>query len=367
MNKLIAITSISLLASSCRPHTQMVSQERDPPAQPGESYANLSDDGAWCWFADPRAIYHEGRHKRTYVGYVTGPEGTVIVSAFDHATKQVCSATLRTFKRNDHLNPVLLFRPDGRLMIFYCDQRGKDMYYRSTKNPEDITSWSDEKTIGVNTPGKANSYPNPIILKEENDRIYLIWRGGNRQFCYTISDDGIKWSPAREFVKGGRAPYVKIYSSGRDRIHLAFSNDHPEYDANSNIYYACYRNGRFFRADGTRIESVSNPPLTDSEAELVYHSSLSGRAYYTGGIALDHDDPSIVYLSKPTSGVFEIEKWVRNDADDSWSHRFVTAGSTRNNVRPFVPYGKSSDSIELIWMCGDYVSFTDFQTELKMR
>ena len=27
-------------------------------AREGESFTTLTDDGAWCWFADPRAVYY---------------------------------------------------------------------------------------------------------------------------------------------------------------------------------------------------------------------------------------------------------------------------------------------------------------------
>ena len=33
----------------------------------------LSDEGAWCWFADPRALHYEnekGTINKTYIGYI---------------------------------------------------------------------------------------------------------------------------------------------------------------------------------------------------------------------------------------------------------------------------------------------------------
>ena len=34
-------------------------------AQPGEAYADFTPNGAWCWFADPRAVNKNGK---TYAG-----------------------------------------------------------------------------------------------------------------------------------------------------------------------------------------------------------------------------------------------------------------------------------------------------------
>ena len=31
----------------------------------------LTSSGAWSWFGDPRAVYHEGAHRRTYTGWVS--------------------------------------------------------------------------------------------------------------------------------------------------------------------------------------------------------------------------------------------------------------------------------------------------------
>ncbi|MEA3409377.1 MAG: hypothetical protein U9Q95_03415, partial [Candidatus Eisenbacteria bacterium] len=50
---------------------------------PGESYAVLATDGAWCWFGDPRAVFYEGEHRRTFVGFVTST-GDVTLAHYDH-------------------------------------------------------------------------------------------------------------------------------------------------------------------------------------------------------------------------------------------------------------------------------------------
>lgn len=45
----------------------------------------------------------------------------------------------------------------------------------------------------------------------------------------------------------------------------------------------------------------------------------------------------------------------------------VTSGSSQNNVRPVVPRGNKARGLEVIWMSGDYVHWTNYRTALKMR
>ena len=50
-----------------------------------EAYRSFTFNGAWCWFSDPRAVYYEGNHKRTYSGWIDN-FGDVHVGFYDHET-----------------------------------------------------------------------------------------------------------------------------------------------------------------------------------------------------------------------------------------------------------------------------------------
>ena len=50
--------------------------------------------GAWCWFGDPRAVYYQGAHRRTYVGWIDRA-GSIQVSSYDHDTGVRVTATLK--------------------------------------------------------------------------------------------------------------------------------------------------------------------------------------------------------------------------------------------------------------------------------
>src|SRR5690554_4389940 len=45
----------------------------------------VTNDAAWCWFSDPRAVYHKGNHERIYYGYINS-KGDVKVSSYDLQT-----------------------------------------------------------------------------------------------------------------------------------------------------------------------------------------------------------------------------------------------------------------------------------------
>src|SRR5215475_9103810 len=47
------------------------------------NFATVVPDGAWTWFNDPRALFHNGI---LYVGYVRNSDGASTLSAFNPAT-----------------------------------------------------------------------------------------------------------------------------------------------------------------------------------------------------------------------------------------------------------------------------------------
>lgn len=406
-------------------------EEVHSDVQGGGSFRDLTADGAWCWFADPRAVYIEGAHRRTYAGWVT-TRGDVQLGAYDHDTQSIDIVTLHeVLQYDDHCVPGILALPDNRLIIFYSRHNGPSMFYRTSKNPENIFSFGEERTMPTNTGGnRGYCYANPFQLKSEDNLIYLFWRGGNFKPTYATSPDGLRWTQARTFIQGaGARPYTKYVSNGRDTIHVAFTDGHPRKEPANAIYYAAYRDGALYRPDGTKIKDMTDLPLAPGEADKVYDAGLSGRAWiwdialdkagnpvlvyaampeehehyyryarwtgarwedhqvcaagrwfpqtppgqqerelhYSGGIVLDHANPSIVYLSRLVGGVFEIEKCVTSDAGATWTSQPITHGSKRLNVRPFMPRGYPGGEDGLLWMHGDYPHYSKFKTGIKMN
>jgi len=387
----------------------------------------LNPSGAWCWFGDPRAVYYVGAHRRTYVGWVDGV-GDVQVASYDHDTGERVVTTVKAkFQIDDHANPSLLVRPDGHLMVFWSAHSGGTMYYRRTTSPEDISSWEPQRTVPTNTAGTwGYTYPNPLQLSAEGNRIWLLWRGGNFNPTFSTSDDGLSWAPARTLISvPGQRPYVKVASNGVDTFHLAFTEGHPRSLVTS-IYYARYRAGSFYHANGSLIEPASKLPFTPAQADKVYDAAAHGgvKAWihdvafdsagrpivvfatfpsntdhryhyarwtgtgwvdhefvraggsmsgdpaepnYSGGVTLDHANPSRVFLARQVGGIFEIQVYRTTDGGHTWVSRVVTASSGRGNYRPVRPRGQPGTDMDIVWMRGGYPSFTDYRTAIDVE
>ena len=405
----------------------------------GATFASIASDGAWSWFVDPRGVYYEGLHRRTYLGWVNR-SGDIQVASYDHDTGKLRIATVHAgLDKNDHVNPAIVIRPDGRVMVFYSGHAVPGTPVRSilSTRPEDITDWEAARTTIAPTPGGYRiCYPNPVQLSAERNRLYLFWRGSEWKTMYATSDDGVSWTAARRFIAGRKGdrdnrPYCKFADNGRDRIDVAFTTGHPRREPHNSIYYASCRNGALYRADGTKIKGLSDGALTYEEAELVYDAKRHGarawiwdlasdaeghpvlvyaacptesdhryryarwdgrqwvdheictaggwfpqtppgkrepEPHYSGGVTLDHSDPSAVYLSRPRDGVFEIEKWTTTDHGRTWKSERITGGSSKNNVRPFVVRNHPAGDSGLFWMHGDYVHYLgSYHTAIKMH
>ena len=392
----------------------------EPGPHPAEAFASFTDNGGWCWFADPRAVSRDGN---TFTGWVTA-EGSVQAAALDHASGRIITFTLHEqYERDDHDNPSFLFLPDGRLMAFYTRHSTREeINSRTTTRPGDISEWEPEVTIVPEDVSPRNSgitYSHPFLLSQETNTLHLFWRG--RSFKPTLAtsrDAGQSWSDARvvfsmEGLPRGNRPYAKYASNGRDRIHLLFTDGHPRNEPRNSVYYACYREGAFFKADGTRICGMDELPIRPDQADKVYDAAPTGarawiwevafdkedrpvigytrhpsetdhryhyarwtgtewldtelcaaggwfpqtppgqaerEPHYSSGLALDPLDPSIVYLTRPVDGVRELERWTTIDGGTTWRSEPVTAGSRCDNVRPFVVRNHVPDGPAVLWL-----------------
>jgi hypothetical protein len=84
-------------------------------------------------------------------------------------------------------------------------------------------------------------------------------------------------------------------------------------------------------------------------------------------VVLDHEDPSVVYLSRPVDDVFEIERWTTRDNGATWESVPVTTGSAHDNVRPFVLRGHGGGAPAVFWMENrHYRHYLDFETAIRM-
>lgn len=227
----------------------------------------------------------------------------------------------------------------------------------------------------------------------------------------------------------GIRPYFKIGTDGKSRIDIAFTDGHPRDEPSNSIYYLRYTHGAFFKADGTRVGGIDDLPIQPRDSDIVYDAQPSHvrawiwdiaidhdgnpviayvrfpketdhryhyarwlgnrwqdtelvaaggwfpqtptgarerEPHYSGGLALDHADPSIVYLSRKIAGMFEIERWATPDKGATWVTTPITQNSTEPNIRPVVARNVGGSGEFVLWMRGDYIHWTDYHTGIML-
>ncbi len=341
----ILIIYILLTASGLVSHSQnfVKNSEKKNYGSDSKNFQSMTLNGAWCWFSDPRAVFYEGIHKRTYAGWIDN-FGNVSIGYYDHETQEINTFILyETLEIDDHNNPSILFDENGRLLVFFnMHMQGvQPLFLIKSTEPENINSWGDVKKLYLNDPaletmGSMNhTYTNPVKLSGENGRIYLFWRGVDGKPSYSYSDDNGKlWSTGKIFfmperIYNFRRPYVKIYSDGIKRIHFTLTDGHPLKESENNIYYFYYERGSFFKADGTKIKDMHDVPILPSEADLVYHAAkdaYKARAWNWDIGQTKKGNPVIVYSKYPSQAehvycyvVWDNKTWKNFDLVNSGS------------------------------------------------
>lgn len=252
----------------------------------------ITEDGAWCWFQDPRAVYVKGERTRTYVQWVTH-DGQLQIGAYDHETGKTEIYTLkRRWGSDDHNVGAFIVLPDKRLCVFYAQHNGCGIFCRTSVGPEDISQWEAEVTI--NAEGRI-SYAHPVYLSDEK-MFYVFWRAKNWKPTVATTPDGKTWSTAKTLIQDeGRIssairPYTKIVSDGKAAIHFAFTDGHPRNESRNSVYYVRYKGGSFFKADGGLVGNMNSLPILHSKTDMVYDGKAAGVRAWVWDIALDDQD-----------------------------------------------------------------------------
>lgn len=254
-------------------------------------------------------------------------------------------------------------------------------------------------------------------------------------------DEGETWTAGSVVIKSPAArPYVRYASDGEGSIHLLYTEGHPR-DFDNSLYHVVYRDGQLRRSDGAAIRSLAEglndptegtrifagdadhvawcadvaldaqrrpvavysvqvdsggkPPRQggddlryryarfDGERWIDHPLAFAGtRLYageddYSGLVALDPDNPRVVYFStnaEPTTGTplksagdgrrhYEIFRGETADGGASWTFAPITRDSTADNLRPIIPARGAGGWTMLLWLRGAYRSYTDYAQE----
>ena len=406
-------------------------------AQETFSGYTVAEEGAWCWFADPRAIHYEneaGTINMTYLGYID-VHGNIKATQYDWLKQERRDVLVRSyFQPDDHNNPTFLVLPDERVLIIYSRHTDEPaFYYRVSAKPGDITSLGEEKCLKT---ANNTTYPSPFLMSDDPEHWYLCWRGIN--WHPTIArltlpdaqgDCRFDWGPYQMVQSTGARPYAKYYSNGKDKLYMTYTTGHPDNEMPNWLYFNVIninKGGEPTLSDikGNRLSTIKDGPfrvnksdeykqkypfsVVDAPADVrdwvwqialdkedrpciamvkinggknqheYYYGKWTGEAWrltdlvsgggkfhmsntehcYSGGEALDPQNPNVIYLSVPTRGangeLYEIWKYTLNDNGQVISKVQVTKNSYKNNVRPFVLPGSEGSTLRLAWMNGEY-------------
>ena len=263
-----------------------------PPApKPGDlvsgNLVQFSDNGAWCWYQDERALVDIARGK-LLVGYIenhsgfggTNLDGNVCVNLFDLNDATGSQYTLKTHLvsyggGDDHNAPALLIRPDGKYLAIYAGHNNDDYSFWRIYDPA-TDQWSDEQTFDWSTqPGGTDfptTYSNPFNMTAEG-RTYDFSRGngGGSPNSIVSTDLGNHWSYGGELttnsIPGYVQGYFKYWGNGVDRIDFICTETHPQ-DYDTSMYHGFISNGMSFNTfgvikDANIFDKVSIPHPQD--------------------------------------------------------------------------------------------------------
>ncbi len=295
---LLSAFSLMIAFTACQPA---------PPPPP----QYLSQDGAWCWFSDPRAIYVG---EEIITGWVKA-NGTIEAASFQPKTETIRTQALYPqLQSDDHNNPAFVETAGGNVLATYTTHSGKDGFFTNrTTQGADISSFGTPQQVYLldsvqleQFPKVHVTYANPYRLQAENNRIYCFgrWTGYKPNLMWS-DDQGQTWTKSQVFITNrpfdpNNRPYVKYYADGISKIHVVFTDGHPRVEPTNSVYYAYYENGAFFRADGSQITDMAHLPFEPKDAEVIYQSNESQGRAWISDIAQDKQgNPVILYTRSP--------------------------------------------------------------------
>lgn len=407
---------------------------------PEGNHGNYGVDARWIWFTNPRAVRHVGQRERTYVCYLGGRTGRdIVAAAYDHETRSFSTTVVEaSFSADDHTNPAVFVRNDGRVLLFWAGHNGDALHYAVSCEPESVDSFGPRRSIDQ----ESVTYPNPVRSPDESDTLYLFYRDrvytrdatddeygyvGDGNLYYRVSeDDGATWSEQTRLAVPPDGHYSMYFlpARGEDAIHFFFTDAERGGDAPKwNVMYAQFRDGTFYAADDRRIAGPDDLPMTKSDLEVVYDSTADGNHYawiwdaavddagnpvaayatfpstldheyryarwdgdrwrdhhladagryvarrpielhYSGGLALDRDDPSVVYGCVSRDDHSALRRFETDTGGETWAEATVTKRPLGWNIRPVVPRNAATD-LPVLWLTGSYEHMDASQTVLR--
>ncbi|MEE4284618.1 MAG: BNR-4 repeat-containing protein, partial [Mariniphaga sp.] len=102
----------------------------------------FTEDGAWCWFSDPRAIYYD--ENLVITGWIK-KDGSVEVASLDlNSREKKFNNIYPQMEVDDHDNPAFTILPNGNVFtMFAWHSTKKGVIFNQTLNGPDVKSFGE--------------------------------------------------------------------------------------------------------------------------------------------------------------------------------------------------------------------------------
>ncbi len=394
---------------------------------PDTSVLVASGGAGWVWFVDAKAIYHNGKTYWTYIdtsaNYTVGQYVhstkvvtlTVLTNAGTYDDHQVPAIMVRASDSR-----LLAFYGNPAFSNCYIQI--------STNPDDATAWGSATNIMPSIGAGTRYYHRPLQLIGETNTPIYLWLSSTDGSGLAKIlgysksTDGGATWGAYVPIYYPANWVYEKVSASGGNRFDFAVTDNHP-YLGVTSIYHFYYLGGSYYKSDGTLITATQ--PFDQTALTKIYDGTTNrawiwdvcidpvtgfpvvvyavfvttsdhryyygrwtgtawvntqictaggtisanlvpdpGEVYYSGGIYLDHANPSIVYCSRQAgASPHELWKGVTFDHGATWNLTALTSGSTGKQLRPVCIYNHAPD-LKVLWISGTYNYSADWSTQL---
>jgi 5-hydroxyisourate hydrolase-like protein (transthyretin family) len=282
-----------------------------------------------------------------------------------------------------YANPIYL-SAEHRTYLFF---RGADARPVMTYSDDNLQTWSPAHTLVLPVGAVQGQRPYAKYATNGTDTIYFTFDDGHPREIptnsvyymaykggqFTRADGTTIASLASVTGSDGSAP-TPISNSQADLVYDGTGADGKAWvqdiaagpDGRPVILFATFPNDSNHRYHYAAWNGTSwqQRDFTGGGGSI---ATIGGETEYSGGLSLDHNDPSVVYTSRQHGSAWEIQRWTTPDLGATFTAPVsITANSTVKNVRPVVPWG-SPGPVKVLWMSGSYVHWKGlYNTSIQM-
>jgi 5-hydroxyisourate hydrolase-like protein (transthyretin family) len=282
-----------------------------------------------------------------------------------------------------YANPIYL-SSEHRTYLFF---RGADARPVMTYSDDNLKTWAPAHTLVLPIGAVVGQRPYAKYATNGTDTIYFTFDDGHPR---DLPNNNVYYMAYRggEFLKADGTPIASLASvTGSDgstptpinneQVDLVYNGSGPDGkawvqdiaagpDGRPVILFASFPNDsnhRYHYAawNGTGWQERD---FTGGGGSI---ATIGGETEYSGGLVLDHNDPSIVYTSRQHGSAWEIQRWDTPDLGNTFAGPVsITQNSTVKNVRPVVPWGPPGP-VKVLWMSGQYTHWKGlYNTNIQM-